>query len=53
MKTKCVFDADVPVVIDRFNEKDTEEKLAYYKSLGKWGDVSVDQGGDIILWEEE
>ena len=52
MKIKVVIDADTPMVLERFHEEDTEEKLIYYKSLGKWGDVSVDQEGDIILWED-
>ena len=52
MKTKVVIDADNQVLLERFDEKDTEERVAYYESLGKWDDIGVDQGGDIILWED-
>ena len=50
---KKVIDADNQKVLQTFEEKDTEKTLAYYRSLGKWNDISVDRDGDIILWEEE
>lgn len=49
---KKVIDADNQRVLETFEEKDTDSKVAYYQSLGKWNDVSVDRDGDIILWEE-
>lgn len=49
---KKVIDADNQKVLETFEVKDTEKKVAYYQSLGKWNDVSVDRDGDIILWEE-
>ena len=52
MKTKVVIDADNQKVIERFDAKNTKERVTHYQSLGKWNDVSVDQGGDIILWED-
>ncbi len=51
MKDKIVVDADVPVVLENFNEADTDEVLEKYESMGRWADVSVDRDGDIILWE--
>ena len=52
MKDKIVVDADVPVVIETFDADQTDEVLEKYESDGRWGDVSVDQDGDIILWED-
>jgi hypothetical protein len=49
--TKKVIDADNQKVIAQFDESETENKVKYYESLGKWSDVSVDRDGDIILWE--
>lgn len=51
MKTKKVIDADNNKILEIFNENETEEKLKYYESIGKWNDISIDRDGDIILWE--
>ena len=53
MKDKKVIDADNQKILETFDETETEFKLQYYESLGKWDDVSLDHNGDIILWEEE
>ena len=50
---KKVIDADNNKLIETFDEKETDSKVKYYESLGKWDDFSVDRDGDIILWEEE
>ena len=50
---KKVIDADNNKLLEEFEEKETNKKVEYYTSLGKWEDVSVDRDGDIILWEEE
>ena len=50
---KKVIDGDNMKCLEEFDESQTEEKLAYYKSLNKWADVAVDGNGDIILWEDE
>jgi len=52
METKAVIDADSEQVIERFNEADTDSVLDKYVSLGRWGDVSVDCDGDIVLWQD-
>jgi hypothetical protein len=39
--------------IEMFDERQTEEVLEKYRSLGKWDDVQTDNDGDIILWEHE
>ena len=49
---KKVIDADNMKLIEYFDVSETEAKLNYYSSLGKWDDVGVDINGDIILWEE-
>ena len=49
---KRVIDADNNTILETFPESETEIKVAYYESLGKWDDISVDHDGDIILWEE-
>ena len=52
MEIKVVIDADNQIILERFAEKETNKKLAYYESLNKWDDIGVDLNGDIILWEE-
>lgn len=47
-----VIDADNDKILELFDESETEKKVKYYESLGKWSDVSVDIDGDIILWED-
>lgn len=49
---KKVIDADNMVTLESFNESDTDKIVAKYNAIGKWDDVSVDNNGDIILWEE-
>jgi len=49
---KKVIDADNNKLLEEFDKSQTDEKVEYYKSLGKWDDVSIDCDGDIILWEE-
>ena len=51
-RKRMVIDADNNKCLEFFRLEDTEKKLEYYKSLGKWVDISVDRGGDIILWKE-
>ena len=48
-----VIDGDNQKMIERFNGEDIEERLDWYRSLGRWGCVDKDCNGDIILWEEE
>ena len=52
MKTKMVIDADNQKVLERFNEDQTDETIEKYERIGKWNDIGIDSGGDIILWEE-
>lgn len=52
MKNKKVINADTMKCIEMFDEKQTEQMLRKYQSMGKWDDVSVDADGDIILWNE-
>lgn len=47
-----VIDADNNRIIREFNRAKTEEVKAIYENDGRWGCVSVDRAGDIILWEE-
>ena len=49
---KKVIDADNMVILERFYEKDTDKMLKRYENMGLWLCISVDQAGDIILWEE-
>jgi hypothetical protein len=49
---KRVINGDTMKIVETFDPKETEEKVKYYQSLGKWNDVSVDKDGDIILWED-
>ena len=51
--TRKVIDGDSMKQIGTFVAPNTEKEIEYYKSLGKWADVSVDSDGDIILYEEE
>ena len=51
MKNKCVIDADNMTLLEHFSEEETDALVEKYKSTGKWNDISVDLGGDIILWE--
>ena len=50
-KLQKVIDADNMKLLETFEKKDTQKKLAHYQKTGKWDDVSIDHGGDIILWE--
>ena len=49
---KKVIDADNMICLEEFNERRTDEIKEKYEALDKWEDVSIDNGGDIILWEE-
>ena len=49
---KKVIDADNMKILEYFNEKDTDAMLKRYENMGLWNAVSVDQAGDIILWED-
>jgi len=51
MKNKCVIDADNMKLLEKFSEEETDALVEKYKSTGRWNDISVDLGGDIILWE--
>ena len=51
-KTQKVIDADNQVIFEYFAPVATKLTLAKYQSMNKWNDISVDQSGDIILWEE-
>lgn len=53
MAQKKVFDGDLQKCLEVFDESQTEERLAYYQSLGKWDEVLVDSDGDIVLYENE
>ena len=48
-----VIDADNGVCLEEFEEEQTQDILQKYKDVGKWEDASIDQDGDIILWEDE
>jgi len=50
---KKVIDADRMVCLEEFNETQTEQIKEKYESMGKWNDVAIDCGGDLILWEDE
>ncbi len=52
-KMKKVIEGDTMTCLETFKESETKEKLAYYKSLGKWDSINIDRDGDIILWENE
>jgi len=56
MKTKrkfrVVIDADRQKILHKFEISDTNEVFEHFKRVGMWSDVSVDQMGDIILWED-
>ena len=52
-RLKKVIDADNNKLLEEFRKEETYKKVKYYKSLGKWDDITVDRSGDIILWEEE
>ena len=49
---KKVINGETMMVLETFEEKDTQNILNKYKSIGKWEDVQTDVDGDIILWEE-
>ena len=53
MKTKKVIDGDTMKCLETFEESQTPQMLEQYQALGKWDDVSVDNDGDIILYENE
>lgn len=53
MKTKKVIDGDTMKCLETFEESQTQQMLEKYQALGKWDDVSVDNDGDIILYENE
>lgn len=53
MAQKKVIEGDTMKCLEMFDENQTEQILEKYKTIGKWDDVSVDNDGDIILWEEE
>lgn len=44
-----VIDSDNSKILENFDKTEAQEKLAYYESIGKWNDISVDLDGDIIL----
>jgi len=49
---KKVIDADNMKILEHFDQSETDKILKRYENMGFWADVSVDQAGDIILWEE-
>ena len=49
---KAVIDADNMKVLEQFHIEDTEQIKSRYEAMGKWNEISIDQGGDIILWED-
>jgi len=49
---RVVIDADNNVILHKFEADRTDFVLNHFKRLCKWNDVSVDQGGDIILWKD-
>jgi hypothetical protein len=51
MKEKKVIDGDNLVLIETFNEKDTDAILEKYQNSSRWDEVDIDHDGDIILYE--
>ena len=50
---KKVIDGDTMKCLETFEESQTQQMLEKYQALGKWDDISVDNDGDIILYENE
>ena len=52
MKQQAVIDGDNQIILEYFNQDETEKIFKKYKEDGRWEDVVVDGSGDIILWED-
>lgn len=50
---KKVIDGETMKCLEKFQEKETDNIIKKYASLGKWADVQIDIDGDVILWEKE
>ena len=51
MKKKVINEEDKKI-LEYFEERDTVNILKKYENMDKWFDVTVDDNGDIIVWED-